>query len=72
MATDPLDRHPNSLTRTSVTATPTDKAVTLRVSRAAWAGETIAGAGLRGWRLGVGKILAVLVYPMVETGLGTA
>jgi hypothetical protein len=46
MATDPLDRQPISFTRTRVTATPTDKAVTPRVSRAACAGETIAGAGL--------------------------
>jgi hypothetical protein len=46
MATDPLDRHPSIFNNTRLEATPTDKAVTPRVSRAACAGETTAGAGL--------------------------
>jgi hypothetical protein len=56
MATDPLDRQPRSLTRTRLEATPSDKAVTLRVIRSASAGVATGAGGLRRWGEGVGKI----------------
>jgi hypothetical protein len=68
MATDPLDRHPSSLTKTRLNATPTDKAVTRRVSRAACAGDAIAGAGLRLGGLGVGKGRPSLAMKMSAMG----